>query len=895
LRRIDRWTAAAGLFASRHPWWVLVVSLLASAAGVLGLFHLRVDRDLKALLPPDAPSVTRLEDLSRRIGAQSDFIVEITSPDRRANIAFGDALAARMSRMPELRYVIFHREMTYFEKNALLYLPLPDLLQLRRKVIDRIRREVARATTSQLDDEAAPTGPASRPTTTREELLPELDARELAKKLFAEAEVPGEYMEVDEGRLMVIKARPVRPTTDLGFATTLVEKVRRCIDELGPTRFHPRLVSHVRGEYWDRVNDVSTVSTGVYSATAFTTLLLLTVIVIYFRRLRAVLIVLVPVVVGTLITQGLGVVIYRGTFNIVTTFIFAILMGLGIDYAIHCLARYRFERQRGLDLLAAMEAALRSAGSALLACALTTGSGFFLLQLAHFRGFSQFGLLAGIGLLIALVVTFIMVPALIVLMERLRPMGWKPSPRASTGEAPSSPDTRPRRGWQTLVALSIVTVSLVAAVLGLVRIRHIPFEYDFTKLGERPPPPPPGPPRPAEPRRPDFEDAIGSVTTFAPAVAMCDSEAQCEEITRLFEVIRRLSDDETMKRFREGKTATAPRRAPDDDDESPPLSSSPDPLDRLEAELSGGGLLPDERERVAGLGLDRLEEMRHFLRAHIGKHSFVPPHQALKLQILADVRRRIDAKRGLLDDETNRQIDRWYSKLDLREPVTAERIPRWAMRQLEQVDGARGRFVILWNIGSKANYNDSKRLYEAFFDLPVPSGQVKVAANYFVLVEVMDTLKADGPIVLTAAAITIFLVLLIHFRSFWSTLIVLMPLLTSLVWLAGLYLLLDWKLNLFSVLAFALLTGMGIDNGIHVFHRWHDLPSVRGVLREAGGPITLSTFTNFIGFAGLMFASHQGIQSLGLTASIGIWLALVASLATLPALFYAIDALRARS
>lgn len=351
-----------------------------------------------------------------------------------------------------------------------------------------------------------------------------------------------------------------------------------------------------------------------------------------------------------------------------------------------------------------------------------------------------------------------------------------------------------------------------------------------------------------------------------------------------------------MKRFREGKTATAPRRASDDDDESSlVLSSSSDPLDRLEADLSSGGLLPDERRRLAGLSLHRLEEMRFFLRAHLGMHSFVPSHQALKLQVLADMRRRIDAKRAVLDDETNRQIDRWYSKLDLREPVTAERIPRWAMRQLEQVDGAVGRFVILWNIGSKADYKDSKRLYEAFFDLPVRGGQVKVAANYFVLVEVMDTLKADGPVVLIAAAITIFLVLLIHFRSFWSTVIVLMPLLTSLVWLAGLYLLLHWKLNLFSVLAFALLTGMGIDNGIHVFHRWRELASVRGVLREAGGPIALSTFTNFIGFAGLMFARHQGIQSLGLTASIGIWLALVASLATLPALFYAIDGLRARS
>ena len=118
-------------------------------------------------------------------------------------------------------------------------------------------------------------------------------------------------------------------------------------------------------------------------------------------------------------------------------------------------------------------------------------------------------------------------------------------------------------------------------------------------------------------------------------------------------------------------------------------------------------------------------------------------------------------------------------------------------------------------------------------------------------------------------------------RKSYLIVLVLVPLLVSVAWLAGVYLLLGWKLNMFSVVAFPLLVGMGIDNGIHVFHRWREVRSVRVVLREVGGPITLTTLTTFIGFAGLIFANHVGIQTLGLTAAAGMWLVLLGAVATL--------------
>jgi predicted RND superfamily exporter protein len=286
--------------------------------------------------------------------------------------------------------------------------------------------------------------------------------------------------------------------------------------------------------------------------------------------------------------------------------------------------------------------------------------------------------------------------------------------------------------------------------------------------------------------------------------------------------------------------------------------------------------------------------MRYFLQAYLSLQSFVPQHQDEKLRIIADIKERVDRKRGALEPETREKVDEFYKYLKVTGPMTQEKIPDWVLQQLRDSEGQIGRFIIMWNRGAKADYNDSKRLYDAFFLLPAGSEQVKVAANYFVLVEIIDTLHRDGPIVLGAAAGAVLVLVLLLFRSIMGTLAIMMPLVVAVAWLGGLYLLMDLKLNMFSIIAFPLLIGMGIDYGIHIYHRWHEERNVRVVLREAGGPVGLTSVTTMIGFAGLLFANHVGIETLGLTAALGIALVLVGSTLTLPALLYLVDVLRPR-
>ena len=135
------------------------------------------------------------------------------------------------------------------------------------------------------------------------------------------------------------------------------------------------------------------------------------------------------------------------------------------------------------------------------------------------------------------------------------------------------------------------------------------------------------------------------------------------------------------------------------------------------------------------------------------------------------------------------------------------------------------------------------------------------------------------------ALLAIMLLLLIMFRSFKKTALVLLPLLLASVMTGAANVLLDNPFNFANIIVLPLLLGMGVDSGIHVLQRHlsdacgeHDLlqtSTARGVI--------FSAITTLCSFTSLAFTTHRGTASMGLLLSIGISLTLLAALIVLPA------------
>ncbi|HZZ60854.1 MAG TPA: MMPL family transporter [Roseiarcus sp.] len=145
---------------------------------------------------------------------------------------------------------------------------------------------------------------------------------------------------------------------------------------------------------------------------AITVAIVVFILWLALRSGRLILALVVNVVVGLAATAALGTLMI-GAFNVISIYFAVLFIGIGVDFAIQFSVRYRDERHRLGDL----ETAIRSAGSRvampLALASLATAAGFFSFLPTDYRGVSELGLIAGMGMLIAFLTSVTLLPALL--------------------------------------------------------------------------------------------------------------------------------------------------------------------------------------------------------------------------------------------------------------------------------------------------------------------------------------------------------------------------------------------------------------------------------------------------------------------------------------------------
>jgi hypothetical protein len=116
--------------------------------------------------------------------------------------------------------------------------------------------------------------------------------------------------------------------------------------------------------------------------------------------------------------------------------------------------------------------------------------------------------------------------------------------------------------------------------------------------------------------------------------------------------------------------------------------------------------------------------------------------------------------------------------------------------------------------------------------------------------------------------------------------LVLVPLCAGFVWIFGVMALFGMKFNFFSVIMLPLVFGLGDDYAEYIYGRYKEEGpgSVHFVLTHTGPAVAVSALTTFIGFGALLFAGHNGLQSIGKMAAVGIACVFGAAMMLLPSM-----------
>ena len=216
-----------------------------------------------------------------------------------------------------------------------------------------------------------------------------------------------------DGKTLLIITEPVRPATDLSFSYSLMEALNRFASSTGQknvslsfTGAHPIATAEAKTLRFDM------------QSSFFTSLVLVLLLFLFvYRRWITLLFVGLPLFGGIQLTMGIAA-LTLGSLNILTSAFAAILVGLGIDFAVHLYDRYQQERTVGADIASAIEITLTQTGEGIWTGAFTTIFAFGTLYFSRVRGIVELAFLVSTGLICALLCIYFVLPSFLVWIDQ---------------------------------------------------------------------------------------------------------------------------------------------------------------------------------------------------------------------------------------------------------------------------------------------------------------------------------------------------------------------------------------------------------------------------------------------------------------------------------------------
>jgi len=540
-----------------------------------------------------------------------------------------------------------------------------------------------------------------------------------------------------------------------------------------------------------------------------------------------------------------------GHLNILSMSFGIILIGLGVDFGIHYLARYLHLRRSGAGVSRALLVTAMGVGPGIVTGAVTTSLAFLSAGLTDFTGVAELGLIAGGGILLCLLAAVVVLPALL---------------RLSDGDAPDRPMPRlfsvgmmlaPVERWPRFCLVG--SVILIAVCAG--GLPDLWYDHNLLNLQ----------PQGLESVR--LEERVLAKSDrsvwFALSLASTPEELRkrkarferLETVERTEEILSMLPTGTTARQAALDRCAGRLERLA----EQPPLLPVAEPeqlasfLEGVAASLGGGDANSELAPSLSALAA----EIRQLPRAKV-------------FQAVSEYQQWLAA--GLLDRLSG------IGQLAAAEPPTLDDLPPALVTRF--VGGKTGRYLL--KVYSKADIWDMAALER--FVAQVRSVDPQATGKPLQTFEASRQMQASYLHAALYALIAVSIVLILDFRSLRYWLLALVPVGLGMLQLFGLLGWLDIPLNPANMIVLPLILGIGLDDGVHVIHDFRcQKRGTYRISRSTAAAILMTSLTTMVGFGSMMVAEHRGLESLGRVLTIGISCCLFTSLGVLPAILQKLD------
>jgi len=533
-----------------------------------------------------------------------------------------------------------------------------------------------------------------------------------------------------------------------------------------------------------------------------------------------------------------------GHYNTISVMFLVMFIGLGVDFAIHLCLKYQ-ESLSTTDKHSALVDASEKLGTALVLCGITSGVGFLAFVPTEYIGLRELGIISAGGMVIAVVVSLTLIPAFFAVTAE--PLAITDLPLA---DRLSAMVTDKAKTTSVITLLSVGIFALIAS--------NASFDYSTLSLKD------PASEAMTTLQELHDEDIVTDYVLNHVATDLEEAEAIKQKLNALKEVSEVITPADYLPNEQAEKLylledgnflldsvffAVPDKETLSDSELSLLLRRL---LTQIDTELTGQSLDPELKTALVLLKETVNDLLQTDAQTRQGFSDLIVA--PLKTEI-AWLQKSLAAEHLDLDDlphllrsrliaEDGRVI---VSITPAEELVPVERLRRYTESVKSVAPAVTGRPVL---------------------DLGI--GEIVVTAFFQALV---------------IAIAAIFLILLMTLRSLIDTVLVFIPLgLTALVVLSF-SVLTGMSLNMANVVVIPLIFGLGVDNGIHIVKRYHQVSDAQQLIYSSTPKaVFLSNLTSFSTFSALSFSSHQGIYSIGILLTIGLFTLMFLTLISLPAL-----------
>jgi uncharacterized protein len=820
---------------------VIVASiLLGVVSSWYAVTHFRMTTDINQLISPNISWRQREAEMEKAFPHFELIVAAVNAPTQELVEAAANALAQRLSQQKDLfRSIDQPRGGKFFAQHGLLFESIADLKQQMdmltqaqrlvqvlagdpslRGVIQTLQFGLLGVQGGQLTLDAM-----TWPLTLAADTIEKVNAGQQAN--FSWYELVQGHAASSGDLLRFLEIRAVLDYSELEpgrRATDAVRKAAADLDLAGKYQAQLRLTGPVPMAD----EEFSTIKENAELNATVTIAIVLLILWLALRWMRIILAVFACVAIGLAMTAAVGMLLV-GTLNLISVYFAVLFVGLGVDFGIQFSVRYRAERHDVDDVKEALLQAGRRAGAPLTLAALATAAGFLSFLPTVYKGVSELGLIAGIGMLIAFATSITLLPAL---LSVLKP----PSEPELLGYSALAPVDRFLE--RNRMAILIVTAVVVTAGLPLLYW----LRFDFNPINLRSPKTEAVSTYLALKNDPD--SGFNDIQVLEPSLEAADQTAAklraLPEVSRVLTLSSFIPADQPQKLPLIQNAAkvllpllnpTAPTAPPTDAQNVSMMGSTVDALKRLAGNGNGGGAVAARRLADAMTALSKADPA---------------VRQRLQDIIVQPLRIALDDLRTLF---TAREVTRANLPPDLvRDWVTPEGKAR--------IDVAPS--------GDQSN-NEVLQKFARAVQAVAPEATEGPISILEARREVVLAFIEAGACALVSIGILLWLTL----RRFGDVLLTLVPLLLAGVVTLEICVLIDLPLNFANIIALPLLLGVGVAFKIYYIMAWREGQTnlLQSVLTRA---VTFSACTTATAFGSLWFSSHPGTSSMGKLLAISL-------------------------